>query len=139
MAGRADEALADAERAIAYLTASGEPNPYVFGVTVRAQVQALAALGRLDDARSSGEGALGRLGDRVPQARSLILATVAAALRDAAGSRRRTTRSRAAPSWSARRCASCPTCSWGSSAPTWRPTPRGARPSSCATRPSATG
>ncbi len=83
MAGRADDALADAERAIAYLTASGEPNPYVFGVTVRAQVQALAALGRLDDARSSGEGALGRLGDRVPQARSLILATVAAALRDA--------------------------------------------------------
>ena len=83
MAGRPDDALADAECAIAHLTASGEPNPYVFGVTVRAQVQALSALGRLDDAQDSGEGALSRLGDRVPQARSLILSTVASALREA--------------------------------------------------------
>jgi diguanylate cyclase (GGDEF)-like protein len=55
----------------------------VFGVTVRAHVQALMALGRLDDARATGEGALSRLGDRVPQARSLILSTIADALRDA--------------------------------------------------------
>ncbi len=81
--GRAEEALADAEAAIAHLIAGGEPNPYVFGVTVRAQVQALHALDRLDDAQRSGEGALGRLGDRVPQARSLILSTLAAALREA--------------------------------------------------------
>jgi diguanylate cyclase (GGDEF)-like protein len=81
--GRAEEALADAEAAIAHLIAGGEPNPYVFGVTVRAQVQALHALDRLDDALRSGEGALSRLGDRVPQARSLILSTLATALREA--------------------------------------------------------
>jgi diguanylate cyclase (GGDEF)-like protein len=50
---------------------------------VRAEVQALMALGRLDDAQASGEGALSRLGDRVPQARSLILGTIAAAFREA--------------------------------------------------------
>jgi diguanylate cyclase (GGDEF)-like protein len=83
LAGRADEARADAERAIAALIAHGEPNPYVFGVTVRAEVQALAALGRLDEAQRSGEGALARLGDHVPQARSLVLATMAEALREA--------------------------------------------------------
>ena len=83
LAGRAEEALADAEQAIAYMTATGDPNPYVFGITVRAEVQALMALGRLDDAQASGEGALSRLGDRVPQARSLILSTLAEALRDA--------------------------------------------------------
>jgi diguanylate cyclase (GGDEF)-like protein len=76
-------ALADAERAIAFLLATGEANPYVFGVTVRAHVQALQGLGRLDEARASGEGALERLGERVPQARSMILATVAEALREA--------------------------------------------------------
>jgi diguanylate cyclase (GGDEF)-like protein len=81
--GRAEEALADAEEAIAQLTAGGEPNPYVFGVTVRAHVQALHALGRLDEAQRSGEGALERLGDRVPQARSLVLSTLAEALREA--------------------------------------------------------
>jgi diguanylate cyclase (GGDEF)-like protein len=83
LAGRAEEALVDAEHAIAALIEHGEPNPYVFGVTVRAEVQALAALGRLDDAQRSGEGALARLGDHVPQARSLVLATIADALREA--------------------------------------------------------
>jgi diguanylate cyclase (GGDEF)-like protein len=83
LCGRPGDALADAERAIAHMTANGDPNPYVFGVTVRAHVQALMALGRLDDARATGEGALSRLGDRVPQARSLILSTIADALRDA--------------------------------------------------------
>ncbi len=82
-AGRAEDALADAERAIAFLTESGEPNPYVLGATVRAEVQARMALGQLDDARRSGEGALAWLGDRVPQTRSLILATLATALREA--------------------------------------------------------
>jgi diguanylate cyclase (GGDEF)-like protein len=81
--GRPAEALADAEQAIARMTERGEPNPYVFGVTVRAEVQALMALGRLDDAQRSGEGALSWLGERVPQARSMILATVAEALREA--------------------------------------------------------
>jgi diguanylate cyclase (GGDEF)-like protein len=40
-------------------------------------------LGHFDDARESGEGALAWLGDRVPQTRSLILTTLAAALREA--------------------------------------------------------
>jgi diguanylate cyclase (GGDEF)-like protein len=83
LAGRPSEALADAEHAIAALIEQGEPNPYVFGVTVRAEVHALAALGRLDDAHRSGEGALARLGDHVPQARSLVLATIAEALKEA--------------------------------------------------------
>ena len=81
--GRAAEALTDAGRAIAALTAGSEPNPYVLGVTVRAEVQARMALGHFDDAQQSGEGALSWLGDRVPQTRSLILATLAAALREA--------------------------------------------------------
>src|SRR5205085_11364148 len=80
---RAKEALGDAERAIALLTANGEPNPYVLGVTVRAEVQARMALGQLEDAQQSGEGALAWLGDRVPQTRSLILSTLATALREA--------------------------------------------------------
>ena len=83
LAGRAEEALADARGAIESLIAQGAPNPYVFGVTVRAEVQALAALGRLDEAQDSSEGALIRLGEQVPHARSLVLATIAAALREA--------------------------------------------------------
>jgi len=83
LAGRAEEALADARGAIDSLTSQGAPNPYVFGVTVRAEVQALAALGRLDEAQDSSEGALVRLGNQVPHARSLVLATIAEALREA--------------------------------------------------------
>jgi diguanylate cyclase (GGDEF)-like protein len=83
LAGRPHQALQDAERAIALLTESGEPNPYVLGVTIRAEVQALMDLGKLDDAQESGEGALTWLGDHVPQTRSLILSTLATALRDA--------------------------------------------------------
>jgi diguanylate cyclase (GGDEF)-like protein len=83
LADRPEEALADAEEALAHLVSTGEPNPYVFGITVRAQVEAFLALGRTDEAQRSGEGALRALGDRVPQARSLILATVATALRKA--------------------------------------------------------
>jgi len=79
---RPEAALQDAEAAIGRLLESGDPNPYVFGVTVRAQVQARMALGQFDDARESGEGALAWLGDRVPQMRSLILTTLAAALRE---------------------------------------------------------
>src|ERR1700694_1686569 len=83
LAGGAQEALDDAERAIAELTETGEPNPYVLGVTVRAEVQARMALGHLDDAQQSGEGALSWLGDRMPQTRSLILSPLATALREA--------------------------------------------------------
>jgi diguanylate cyclase (GGDEF)-like protein len=83
LGGRPAEALADAERAIALLTANAEANPYVLGVTVRAEVQARMALGQLDDAQESGEGALAWLGDRVPQIRSLILSTLATELRAA--------------------------------------------------------
>jgi diguanylate cyclase (GGDEF)-like protein len=83
LAGRPADALADAERAIALLTAGGEANPYVLGVTVRAEVQARMGLGQFDDAQQSGEGALAWLGDRVPQIRSLILSTLATELRAA--------------------------------------------------------
>jgi diguanylate cyclase (GGDEF)-like protein len=83
LGGRPAEALADAERAIALLTARAEANPYVLGVTVRAEVQARMALGQFDDAQQSGEGALTWLGDRVPQIRSLILSTLATELRAA--------------------------------------------------------
>jgi diguanylate cyclase (GGDEF)-like protein len=83
LGSRPAEALADAERAIALLTANAEANPYVLGVTVRAEVQARMALGQFDDAQQSGEGALVWLGDRVPQIRSLILSTLATELRAA--------------------------------------------------------
>jgi diguanylate cyclase (GGDEF)-like protein len=81
--GRAGEALADAERAVELLTESGDPNPYLLAMTVAIDVQALLALGRLDEAERTGRRAVDRLGERVPQARSMILATVAAALREA--------------------------------------------------------
>ena len=83
LGGRAEAALEDAEVAIERLLVSGDPNPYVLGVTVRAQVQARMALGQFDDARASGEEALEWLGDRVPQMRSLILTALADALREA--------------------------------------------------------
>jgi diguanylate cyclase (GGDEF)-like protein len=83
LAGRAEDALADAERSIALLTADAYPNPYVLSATVRAVVEARMALGQLDDAREAGEGVLSWLGDRLPRTRSLILSTLAKALREA--------------------------------------------------------
>ena len=80
---RPEDALADAERSIELLSADEDPNPYVLGATVRADVQARMALGQLDDALQTGEGALSWLGDRVPQTRSLILSTLASTLRAA--------------------------------------------------------
>jgi diguanylate cyclase (GGDEF)-like protein len=82
-AGRAAEALADARHAVDLLAAAREPNPYLLAMTVVIEVQALLALGRLDEAERSGQRVVERLGERVPQARSLILSTVAAALREA--------------------------------------------------------
>ena len=82
-AGRPEEALADAERSIALLTDHADPNPYVLAATARAAVQARMALGQFDDARQAGEGMLTWLGDRLPQARSVILSTLAKALREA--------------------------------------------------------
>lgn len=82
-AGRPREALGDAERSIEFQTADPWPNPYVLAVTVRAEVQAQMALGRLHEAKERGEAALEWLGDRVPQIRSLILATLAEELRAA--------------------------------------------------------
>ena len=73
LAARPEEALADAEQALAALIEHGEPNPYIFGVTVRAQVQALAALDRSTTPRRASERALERLGDQVPHTRSLVL------------------------------------------------------------------
>ena len=82
-AGRPEEALADAHRAVDLLTTAGDPNPYLLAMSVVIEVQALLALERLDEAERSGQRAVQRLGERVPQARSMILATVAAALREA--------------------------------------------------------
>lgn len=75
--------LEDAERSIELLTEDGDPNPYVLGMAVRAEVQARMALGHPMEAQAAGEGALDWLGERVPQTRSLILTTVAEALRAA--------------------------------------------------------
>jgi diguanylate cyclase (GGDEF)-like protein len=83
LADRTEDALADAERSIELLCAADDPNPYVLGATVRADVQARMAMGQLEDALQAGEGALRWLGDRVPQTRSVILATLASTLRDA--------------------------------------------------------
>lgn len=80
---RPADALADAEHALELLIAHGEPHPYLFAVTTRLQVQALLALGRTDDARTCGERAVERLGERVPQARAMILEAVATSLREA--------------------------------------------------------
>jgi diguanylate cyclase (GGDEF)-like protein len=82
-ASRAGEALEDAQRSIELLTRSGDPNPYLLAMTVVVEVQALLALGRLDEAESSGQRAVAGLGERVPQARSMILSTVAQALHEA--------------------------------------------------------
>jgi diguanylate cyclase (GGDEF)-like protein len=76
-------ALEDAERSIGLLTEDGDPNPYVLAMAVRAEVQARMALGRPIEAQAAGEGALDWLGERVPQARSMILTTMAQALRAA--------------------------------------------------------
>jgi diguanylate cyclase (GGDEF)-like protein len=76
-------ALSDAERSIALLTGDGDPNPYLLGMAVRAEVQARMALGRPLEAQAAGEGALAMLGERVPQTRSLIFTAVAEALREA--------------------------------------------------------
>jgi diguanylate cyclase (GGDEF)-like protein len=65
------------------LTGTSDPNPYLLAMIVVTEVQTLLALGRLDEAERSGQSTVSRLGDRVPQARSLILSTVAAALREA--------------------------------------------------------
>jgi diguanylate cyclase (GGDEF)-like protein len=82
-AGRPADALADAQRAAHLLTGGGDPNPYLLAMIVVIEVQALLALGRLDEAERSGQRVVERLGERVPQARSLVLSTVAAALREA--------------------------------------------------------
>ena len=80
---RGAEALRDARAALDHLTAQGDPNPYVFGMAVRAELLALVALGRVDLAWRDARRAMQRLGTSVPQARSMILQEVAAALRTA--------------------------------------------------------
>jgi diguanylate cyclase (GGDEF)-like protein len=85
LGGDARDAVRDAARAIAHIIGGGGEhiNPYLLGMSILMEVRALLALGRVDDARYAAEAALHRLGDRVPQARSLILSDVAAALREA--------------------------------------------------------
>lgn len=77
-------ALRDARAAMASLEAVGgpgdQPNPYIYGMTVCVEVKALLEAGRADEAWRTGRAAVKRLGEAVPQARSAILADVAAAL-----------------------------------------------------------
>jgi diguanylate cyclase (GGDEF)-like protein len=82
--GDAMAAARDAAHAIAHIMGDGDHiNPYLLGMSILMEVRALLALDRVDDARYAAEAALFRLGDRVPQARSMILTDVAAALREA--------------------------------------------------------
>ncbi len=82
-AGNPTAALCDAERSLALLAESSQPNPYVLGASVRAQVVARMTLGEYDNAQQAGEHALNWLGERMPHTRSTILAAVAEALREA--------------------------------------------------------
>jgi diguanylate cyclase (GGDEF)-like protein len=83
-AGRPQVALEDARQAVAFVVcAAREANPYLLGMAILTEVRALLALGRVEDGRAAAEKALARLGDRVPQARSMILSAVAGALREA--------------------------------------------------------
>jgi diguanylate cyclase (GGDEF)-like protein len=81
--GDAGAALEEAELSLSLLGQDSDPNPYVLGASVRAQVQARMALGHFDDAQQAGESALRWLGDRMPHTRSVILAAVAEALKSA--------------------------------------------------------
>jgi diguanylate cyclase (GGDEF)-like protein len=84
LAGDAKAAVREAARAIAHLLGGDAEhiNPYLLGMSILMEVRALLALGRIDDARFAAEAALHRIGERVPQARSMILTDVAAALRE---------------------------------------------------------
>jgi diguanylate cyclase (GGDEF)-like protein len=77
------QALLEAGRSLALLTPADQPNPYVLGASVRAEVLARMQLGEYEDARQAGESALAVLGERMPHTRSMILAAVASALREA--------------------------------------------------------
>lgn len=81
--GNAEAALRHALRSSELLSEFGEPNPYVLGASVRAEVQARMELGRLEEAVSAGERALQWLGDRLPSTRSVILSVLATTLRQA--------------------------------------------------------
>jgi diguanylate cyclase (GGDEF)-like protein len=81
-AGDPHAALADTRTTRRLLDSLGDSNPYVIAANVRAEVQAHAALGELDEAQRVGDQALAQLGERMPRSRSQILATLATALRE---------------------------------------------------------
>lgn len=76
-------ALIDSQRGLELLLLDASPNPYVLGAAIQTEVQGLLAIGDLDQAQQLGEGTLERLGDHIPQTRSLILTTLAEALAEA--------------------------------------------------------
>ena len=81
---RPEDALDQAQAAVRHVVAAArDANPYLLAMSVLTEVHALLALGRVEDGRDAGERALEQLGDRVPQARSMILSAVAGALREA--------------------------------------------------------
>ena len=81
--GDAVTALSEARAAMESLRARHERDPYLFGMCVMIEVRALLETGQPDDAWQAGQSAVERLGDGVPQLRSMILQDVAAALREA--------------------------------------------------------
>lgn len=80
-AGHPGAALEDTQRCRQLLESLQDNNPYILAANTRAEVQAHAALGNLDEAERVGAEALAILGDHMPRSRSQILATLATALR----------------------------------------------------------
>ena len=82
-AGAPDAALADAGRATEHLTSSPEVNPYLLAMTVLMEVEALLALGRVEDARRRRPRARTARRARPPGPRDDPHSAVAEALRGA--------------------------------------------------------
>jgi ATP/maltotriose-dependent transcriptional regulator MalT len=80
--GRPQAALEDTRRTRQLLADLRDNNPYLLAANTRAEVQAHAALGDLDEAERVGAEALETLGNHMPRSRSQILATLATALRE---------------------------------------------------------
>jgi diguanylate cyclase (GGDEF)-like protein len=73
-------ALLDSRYGMDLLLADAAPNPYHLGAAIGTQVAGLIALGELDEAQRLGEETVTTLGERLPQIRSQILASLAEAL-----------------------------------------------------------
>jgi tetratricopeptide (TPR) repeat protein len=79
--GDPDGAIADCDAGLALASAAEDPEPYLTAMTTHIKIEALIASGDVDIAVATAGAELERLGDDVPHARSLILGTIATALR----------------------------------------------------------